>query len=402
MAKVKENDPKNLSPSYSFPSSLSSLPLPYPLLSLSFFTLLIPFSLNPLSLFVSPFSCDSRLLFHHLLLCSSLKTLSFIPLIFHPLCPLLLVPSSANPLSPSISPLLSSSLSFPLFPPFFPSLFLSSPLHPSLLFPSSSPLLPFPLSLPLLTPPPEVPLSLSFPLSYRQVCASLPEKMSVPVSRPDDALVNARVQRRRRGGESVLGIPAFGRLSASASTMATDNNEWLGAYAMYFFISLTMFMAFVLLLESLVTIVVLVRNHVLRDMNCAQFIGNMAVCSIGIAVILFTWMVVKLTTSGKYSWWRCLTFKISVRFLHTRGDRFRVSKEVMISYISVYGVSVVVVVVFYLLVAREVSVALVGVRADQLRARRKTRQSIFTVVFIQLVLSAPDADGFTQAQIQGA
>ncbi|XP_069988914.1 olfactory receptor 4N5 [Penaeus vannamei] len=232
--------------------------------------------------------------------------------------------------------------------------------------------------------------------------------------------------------------------------MATDNNEWLGAYAMYFFISLTMFMAFVLLLESLVTIVVLVRNHVLRDMNCAQFIGNMAVCSIGIAVILFTWMVVKLTTSGKYSWWRCLTFKISVRFLHTvtvfnlcclsldrylficwplhyhqlltprrcsllvaacwlaaagvlglpglpaldlcpqRGDRFRVSKEVMISYISVYGVSVVVVVVFYLLVAREVSVALVGVRADQLRARRKTRQSIFTVVFIQLVLSAPD------------
>ncbi|XP_037785401.1 adenosine receptor A1-like [Penaeus monodon] len=232
--------------------------------------------------------------------------------------------------------------------------------------------------------------------------------------------------------------------------MGADDSEWLNVYAMHFFISLTMIMAFVLLLESLVTIAVIVRNHALRDMNCAQFISNMAVCSVGIAVLLFTWMVAKLTTSGKYSWWRCLTFKISVRFLHTvtvfnlcclsldrylficwplhyhqlltprrcnllvaacwlaaagllglpglptfdfcpkRGNKFRVSEAVMISYISSYGVSVVVVVVFYLLVAREVSVALVGVRADQERARRKTRQSIFTVVFIQLVLSAPD------------
>ncbi|XP_063590733.1 5-hydroxytryptamine receptor 4-like [Penaeus indicus] len=232
--------------------------------------------------------------------------------------------------------------------------------------------------------------------------------------------------------------------------MGEDNSDWLNVNAMHFFISLTMIMAFVLLLESLVTIAVIVRNHVLRDMNCAQFISNMAVCSVCIAVLLFTWMVVKLTTSGKYSWWRCLVFKISVRFLHTvtvlnlcclsldrylyicwplhyhqlltprrcnllvaacwlaaagllvlpglptfdvcpkRGNKFRVSEAVMISYISSYGVSVVVVVVFYLLVAREVSVALVGVRADQERARRRTRQSIFTVVFIQLVLSAPD------------
>ncbi|XP_047476209.1 olfactory receptor 142-like isoform X1 [Penaeus chinensis] len=232
--------------------------------------------------------------------------------------------------------------------------------------------------------------------------------------------------------------------------MGEDDSEWLNVNAMHFFISLTMIIAFVLLVESLVTIAVMMRNHVLREMNCAQFISNMAVCSICIAVFLFTWMVTKLTTSGKYSWWRCLTFKISVRFLHTvsvfnlcclsldrylficwplhyhqlltprrcnllvaacwlaaaglvvlpslptfdfctkRDNKFRVSKAVLISYISAYGVSVVVVVALYLLVAREVSVALVSVRADQERARRKTRQSIFTVVFMQLVLSAPD------------
>ncbi|XP_042867150.1 olfactory receptor 4K2-like isoform X2 [Penaeus japonicus] len=232
--------------------------------------------------------------------------------------------------------------------------------------------------------------------------------------------------------------------------MSVDNGDWLNVYAMNFFISLTFLMAFVLLLESLVTIAVNVRNQALRDMNCAQVIISMAVCSIGIALFISTWMIVKMTTSGKYSWWRCVTFKITVRMLHTvtvfnlcclsldrylficwplhyhqlltprrcnllvaacwlaaasllglptllrldfcprRGNKYMVSEVFMITYISAYGVSAAVVVILYLLVAREVSVALVGARADLERARRKTRQSIFTVVFIQLVLSAPD------------